>query len=146
MRSSEASLLSVFSLAAPSADSWEPRACSVSLCAGAGAAGGGCAVDSLGAATGGGAAAGGEGGACWRPQLASARQKRAIRADRRFIGDSATDSAHALHVGGHVADLLRSHPLGEGEHHHAVRGRLLRVLARVARAARIVVQLLHHIN
>src|SRR4029077_5975647 len=129
MRSSEASLDSGFSLAAPSADSCAPRACSISLRVGpAAGAGAGAAAGALAAVAGASAAGAAGGGSSWREQATNPKARRTVRTSERFI-----DSAHALHVGGHVADLFRCESLGEGQHHDAVAARLIRVRSRVTR-------------
>src|SRR4029077_3546529 len=76
-----------------------------------------------------------------REQATNPKARRTVRTSERFI-----DSAHALHVGGHVADLFRCEALGEGEHHDAVATRLIRVRSRVTRAARVVIELLHYVH
>src|SRR5580704_9387045 len=138
MRSSETSLLSGFSLTAPSADSCALMACSVSLCTVAAAGGGvaGAAAVGPGAGALAGAGAAGAGGAAWREQEVqdeSPRTSSAVSPRSRLIG-----STHALHVGSHVADLLRRQALGERQHHHAVGVRMRGIGSRVARAACVV--------
>src|SRR5881275_903534 len=73
------------------------------------------------AAAGAGATGGGV-GSC-RAQAHNA--SRAARASVRIM--CILESAHTLHVGSHVADLLGGEALGEREHHRTVAARLQRV-------------------
>src|SRR5579863_8250423 len=141
MRSREASLRVSRSLSLP-ADSCEAVACSISLCVEvAGAA--------AGAETDGGAGAAALGckavaGGAWRAQAHSASSAASV--SQRIILGLLPDSAHALHVGGDVAHLFRGQAFGDGEHHDAVAAGRHRLRPAVARAVRIVGQLLHDVD